>query len=65
MAVLAGLEVILYGNQLANVFSFVDLTKTALTNQLQFLYVLLSDEEFQAAVLLQELVELAYLCGLM
>lgn len=62
---LAGLQIVLYRDQLANVLSFVDLPETALTDQLQFLYVLFADEELQPSVLLQKFVELAYLCGLM
>lgn len=45
MPMLASLQIILNCNQLADVLSLVNLAKPSLTDQLQFLYVLLSNEK--------------------
>lgn len=65
MTMLACLQVILYGDQLTYVLSFVNLPETTLANQLKLLDVLFADQKLQPSMLLQEFVELADLCGLM
>ena len=64
VAVLARLQVVLYRDRLPHVLTLVDLTETALPNQLQLLDVLLADQEIQTTVLLQKFIELADFRGL-
>lgn len=59
VAVLARLQVVLYCDRLPYVLTLVNLTETALPNQLQLLDVLLTDQEIQTPVLLQKFIELA------